>query len=357
MSKLKSLIPLQEIEQSALDQIDEVLKLPMLKKLAIMPDVHAGYDLCIGGVALLDGHISPSFVGYDIGCGMSFIETEILLGDFYNLRKETFNAIYSLIPVGFNLHESEGNEYPTFKSALGDKKLDDKVNAKLHKSLGTLGGGNHFIEIGYNRKNKICVTIHSGSRNIGHSIATAYMKIGGILDIKTTEGFRYFEDMNFALEYALRNRLIMMRNITCILGISWESVAHTFINENHNHAIYTDDGILHRKGATSADEGQIGIIPANMRDGVYITKGLGNKEYLSSASHGAGRRYSRTKAKKEIHIDDFTHSMRGIVAKVDCTTLDESPFAYKNIDTVIKYQEGIVLNVIDKITPLVNVKG
>jgi tRNA-splicing ligase RtcB len=129
------------------------------------------------------------------------------------------------------------------------------------------------------------------------------------------------------------------------------------INENHNHAIITEDGVLHRKGATPADKGQIGVIPGNMKDGVYVTVGLGNEEYLSSASHGAGRRFSRRKAKETISISDFENDMKGIVCKVDNGTLDESPSAYKDINMVIERQEGIVIEVVDYLKPLVNIKG
>lgn len=363
MDKLHSLIPLHEIEEGAYKQILDVLQLDCLKSLAIMPDVHCGYDLCIGGVALLDNHISPAFVGYDIGCGMTYVNTGQNVNDLNSTRDEVnrkvlFDRVYENIPVGFNLRET-GLDYEEFQSASGDKQLTDKVNAKLHKSLGTLGGGNHFIEIGTNRADEVCVTIHSGSRNIGHSVASYYMKKGRILSLDSELGQAYLKDMNFALAYALENRLTMIKKVICLLGVNQSVIMRTFINENHNHAIVTEDGVLHRKGATPADKGQLGVIPANMRDGVYITRGLGNDKYLNSASHGAGRVYSRKKAKEEIPMDLFTETMaeNKIVAKVEQSTLDESPFAYKCIDTVIQYQEGINIEVVDKITPIINIKG
>jgi len=359
--RLHSLIPLHEIEAEAYNQIMNVLQLDFLKSLAIMPDVHAGYDLCIGGVALLDNHISPSFVGYDIGCGMTHVNTGVDVKDVFKSKEDRvnlFDEIYKGIPVGFTIRE-KALDYEDFKSAGGFKDLDQKVGAKLQKSLGTLGGGNHFIEIGENSDGKVCITIHSGSRNIGHSVASKYMKIDRILQLDSEVGQAYLQDMNFALEFALANRLTMIKEVVKMLGIQWHKVKDSLINENHNHALVTEDGVLHRKGATPADEGQLGVIPANMRDGVYITKGKGNKEFLSSASHGAGRVYSRRKAKEEIPFDLFEETMEenNIVAKVDTSTLDESPFAYKEIKDVIKYQEGIVVDVIDHIKPLVNIKG
>ena len=219
INEVKSLIPLHEIEASAYAQIIEVCNLPSLKALAIMPDVHAGYDLCIGGVALLDNQISPSFVGYDIGCGMTAAQTE-LHGIDYNglMRRILFDGIHAAIPVGFKLRDKAVIDYPKFVSASGDRNLEKKVNAKLLNSLGTLGGGNHFIELGISeRSNRLCVTIHSGSRNIGHSIADFYMKKGRVFDLDSELGQAYLKDMNFALDYALVNRMgaIMGEPVYC----------------------------------------------------------------------------------------------------------------------------------------------
>ena len=363
--KIKTLIPLEDIEPEALKQIKDVASLDIVKKLAIMPDVHTGYDLCIGGVALVDGHISPSFVGYDIGCGMCFVNTGIKTEDIFKTKKErkkVADEIYKNIPVGKSIRKKP-LDYRPFKSASGDKNLDKKVNQKLYHSLGTLGSGNHFIEIGENLNGEVCITIHSGSRNIGHSIASYYMKKGRFLPVDNYWGQAYIHDMNFALQYALDNRLTMMKQILEILGFTEKEInkimKKTLINENHNHAVITEEGVLHRKGATPADEGQLGIIPANMKDGVYITVGLGNKEFLSSASHGAGRVLSRRKAKEMIDIKDFKKimEMADIVANVSESTKDEAPFAYKDINTVINLQKGVVVDVVDVVKPLINIKG
>ncbi len=363
--KIKSLIDLSEIEPEALKQIYDVASLDIVKKLAIMPDVHTGYDLCIGGVALVDGHISPSFVGYDIGCGMCFVNTGVKKEEIFRSKKDKekiAQEIYKVIPVGKNIRKKP-LDYKHFRSASGDKNLSKKVNDKLFLSLGTLGSGNHFIEIGENLEGYICITIHSGSRNIGHSIASYYMKKGRFLPLDSEIGKAYLEDMNFALEYALENRLTMMKEILRIIGFTDKEIKKiirkTLINENHNHAVVTEKGVLHRKGATPADKNQPGIIPANMRDGVYVTIGLGNEEFLSSASHGAGRVLSRKKAKEIIDLEEFRKVMEkaDIVAKVSLSTLDEAPFAYKNINQVISAQQGIVIEVIDQVKPLINIKG
>lgn len=372
LEKLKTLIPIEELEQGAQQQIYNALNLDFLLKLAIMPDCHQGYTLPIGGVALLDRVISPEYVGYDIGCGMCYIKTELKTREVFKknkLKQEIFDSIYKAIPVGFN-SRSSSIDYFDFKTASGNKELQKKVIDKLYIQLGTLGGGNHFIEIGENTNGFLTISIHSGSRNIGHSIADYYMKLSknvdkdlpnGFLDLNSEYGQQYLKDMTYALEYALANRHHMMCKVLEIIGYSLKDITKIvkmhMINENHNHAIVNDSLVLHRKGATPADKDQLGIIPGNMRSGVYITKGLGNETYLSSASHGAGRKMSRNKAKKSIDIDRFKSQMHGIIAKVDKSTLDEAPDAYKDLNKVIKCQEGIVIDTVDFSKPLINIKG
>ena len=371
--KLRSLIPIWELEQGAQNQIYDALKLDFLLKLAIMPDCHTGYSLPIGGVALLDSVISPGYVGYDIGCGMCYIATRIVAANFFKRERkklQVFEQIYEKVPVGFTWRE-EGLGYDEFKSASSDKNLNKKVASRLFVQLGTLGGGNHFIELGENREGYLTITIHSGSRNMGHSIASYYMKLSknvdkklpnGFLHLKDEVGQQYLHDMNFALNYALANRKVMMKIVLFILGFNSHEIDtlinHHMVNENHNHAIIDDDGhVLHRKGATPAEDGQIGIIPGSMKTGVYVTEGLGNPHYLNSASHGAGRKMSRTKAKEAVTMKRFREQMQGIVAKIDHSTKDEAPDAYKNLHNIIKEQEGIVIKSVDYAEPLINVKG
>jgi len=373
LQKLRTLIPIHELEIDAQNQVYEALKLEFLLLLALMPDCHTGYSLPIGGVALLDSVISPGYVGYDIGCGMCYIETLIKAKDFFKrekIKQKIFEKIYKKIPVGFNSRE-EGLNYQEFKSASNDKELNKKVESRLFIQLGTLGGGNHFIELGENNNGNLSVTIHSGSRNMGHSIASKYMKLSqnvdkdlpnGFVHLKGQYGQEYLQDMNFALEYALQNRKVMMETVLDLLGLRPSEIndliKNKMVNENHNHAIVNSDGtVLHRKGATPADKGQLGIIPGNMKDGVYVTEGLGNEEYLSSSSHGAGRKMSRKKAKKAITMERFRDQMNGVVARVAHETKDEAPDAYKNVHNVIKQQEGIVIKTIDYVKPIINIKG
>lgn len=365
LEKLKTLIPLHELEIGAQNQIYEVLEHDFLLKLAIMPDCHSGYSLPIGGVALLDGVISPAYVGYDIGCGMCTVITDIKSNELSTKdREKIYEKIISKIPTGFSMR-NVGLRYEEFNSSCGDKELNKKVGDKLTKQLGTLGDGNHFIELGEDSISKnVAITIHSGSRNIGHSIGGFYMNKCsnglplGFFHVDCEMGINYIEDMNYALEYALANRKIMMEEVLSILGLNpVHSMKMSFINENHNHAIVTKDGVLHRKGATPADKGQIGIIPGNMRDGVYITEGLGNEEFLSSASHGAGRKLSRSKANKNLDLDRFKSQMKGIVCNTGKNILDEAPDAYKDVEKVIGMQEGVVINTIGLFKPIINIKA
>jgi tRNA-splicing ligase RtcB len=361
--KLYSMIPMEEIEQSAQTQIYDVLALPCLKKLAIMPDVHAGYDLVIGGVALLDDHISPSFVGYDIGCGMVFVSTGVKTSEIFpdeRAKVELFHKIQHSIPSGFSCRKDRDYGFPKFKSAAGNKDLTVRVNDKVESQSGTLGGGNHFIEIGENLAGEVCITIHSGSRNAGHTIGGFYMKMGRLFPLGSLMGQAYLQDMDYALQFALYNRELMLREVLALMKFKDRDIKRIMagmVNENHNHAVVTPEGVLHRKGATPADLGQFGIIPANMRDGVYITRGLGNQEYLSSASHGCGRRMGRKEAKRSLDLGEFKAQMAGIVSTADKNVLDEAPGAYKDINEILSYQQDVVIEVIDFVKPLINVKA
>ena len=370
LDKLKTLIPLDQLEWSAQEQIYDNLAHDFLKVLAIMPDCHMGYLLPIGGAALLDGVVSPEYVGYDIGCGMCCVITDIDAKDLsINDRLKLFSSIYDTIPTGVGCERPISLDWHTFKSACGDKNLDKEVHKKVYSQLGTLGSGNHFIEIGKSWEGKIAVVIHSGSRKTGHTIAGYYMKLTktesrdlpkGFLRADSDLGKAYVEDMNFCLQYALQNRLIMMKDVLRLLGINLkqiDSLLTFMINENHNHMVVRHDGYLHRKGATPAEKDVLGVIPGTMKSGTIITRGLGNEEYLSSASHGAGRKMSRTKAKQCITLEQHKKWMKGVIAKVDKSTLDEAHGAYKDLKKVVDMQEGIVIDIVDKIHPIINVKG
>ncbi len=368
--KVTSLIPFHLIEKNAQQQILDNLSDERLVRMAIMPDVHAGYDLPIGAVALVDSHVCPSYVGYDIGCGMCSVNTGIQVVDILPgkpERVELFNKLLQAIPHGKGRGHKQVCDFPAFTSAQGDSKLDDKVNRGVSTQLGSLGSGNHFLEISADENGSCWVTIHSGSRNPGHSVGESYMaqaqrQRDKFLAIDSDLGRAYLADMDYCLRFALENRRRMLAVALHLIGIPYSEVyrllSDEMINENHNHAVLQTDGtVLHRKGATPADEGQIGIIPANMRDGIVVTIGLGNTDFLSSSSHGAGRIMSRQQARKRVQMAEFKDTMKGIVARVDRSTLDESPAVYKDINTVIEAQGGVVINVVGQLKPLINVKG
>lgn len=355
-NEVKFLLPVEEIEASAMEQIRTIAALPFVSEMAIMPDVHTGYDMPIGGVALTEGIICPGWVGYDIGCGVAYIDTGI---DALEFKKNTdlqalFMTIYKAVPVGTNRFRDRpaGN----FRSALGDAKLDAEIQANEHAQLGTLGSGNHFLEFGTTLRGTVGVTVHSGSRNLGHRICTHYLQRGTAFELWSDLGRAYLHDMNFALAWALANRVAMLRSVCEAADLPFQP--ERLINENHNHAaVIGGHGVLHRKGATPAELGQKGLIPGNMRDGVYVTSGLGNERFLWSASHGAGRIMGRKAAERALSLEDFEDSMSGIVAKVTKNTIDESPAAYKNLDNVVERQAGVVLEVLDYVKPFLNIKG
>lgn len=364
--KLRLTIPWVSIELEAQQQMIKVLAMPELVSLAIMPDVHAGYDLCIGGVAQLDGVVSPSFVGYDIGCGMCHVNTGKTLNDLglekSGRRQKLFERIQEAVPAGVGKGRKRASDIE-FRSACGDAHLDKKVEPSVYTQLGTLGGGNHFLEVGVNSAGMLGVTIHSGSRRAGYDIASWYMRQGRLLRTGGDLGRAYLQDMGWALDFALENRRLMLKDTLEAIGFSAHEIRkylaeESMINETHNHAILQSDGtVLHRKGATPAEEGQMGVIPANQRDGVWITRGLGNREFLSSASHGAGRTMSRKEAAKKGSVSDLEKLMKGIICRTDKRVLDEAPWAYKRIDAVLAAQDGVLVDVIDHFKPILVLKG
>ncbi len=364
--KLRLTIPWTSMELEAQQQIIRVLAMPELELLAIMPDVHAGYDLCIGGVALLRGVISPSFVGYDIGCGMCHVNTKASTRDLGLTkgkdREKLFEKLQDAVPAGLGKKADTASDF-VFRSAAGDRELDKKVEPFIYSQLATLGSGNHFLEIGENSAGEVGITIHSGSRRVGYDIASWYMRKGRLLSMSADLGQAYYTDMLWAQDFALENRRLMLQAALLALRFSKHDIKKllgpdSLINESHNHAVpHGENGFLHRKGATPADKGQLGIIPANQRDGVWVTRGLGNAEFLSSASHGAGRRLSRTAAAQKNSVADLEKMMRGVVCRTDKDVLDEAPWAYKKIDDVLAAQDGILVDVLDHFKPLIVLKG
>lgn len=357
------------LESTAIDQFVACMSLPDVVKGALMPDAHTGYVLPIGAAVATEGTIYPSFVGYDIGCGMSATRLLLSSSDILGREKEIYEAIREAVPVGFSKNTgSQITEAAKQQEQGGFTKGVKDFVGYGPLCLGTLGGGNHFIEIGVDEHEVLWIVIHSGSRSVGQKIAEHYMAIaanGGrseeahSLDVNSEEGRAYIQDMNYGLRFALENRRLMTsRVIQAITKVTGRVVlVSDFINRNHNHAEERDGLWIHRKGATHAEEGMMGVIPGNMRDGSFIVCGRGNPDSLYSSSHGAGRVLSRRKAKEQITLEQFQESMKDIpAATVGQGTVDESPFAYKDIFKVMELQEDLV-DIVHYVKPIINVKG
>lgn len=397
------------IEEAALEQFAKAMQLPCNLEGALMPDSHSGYTLPIGAVIKSKEMVFPAYVGYDIGCGMCAIKTDLerkYLNDLELLR----DTIIKRIPLGKAKHKSRQKLDKEYRGAT---EATDKIfRAECDYNVGTLGGGNHFIEVGVGQDDYIWVVIHSGSRGVGKKIAEFYMRLARYKDIDFTalraeidadpahndirkynpeayeklktkivkekvsellknieehygfninseEGKNYLADMNTALEFALENRKKMAHAVLGALEIASGGAVYetVFINRNHNHAEVKEGGfVIHRKGATHAEKDMLGVIPANMRDGSFIVKGLGNSDSLCSSSHGAGRVLSRKQAKENLNYDEFVSQMQGIVTNHSEATLDEAPNAYKDINMVMELQKDLV-EIVDVVKPILNIKG
>jgi len=356
------------LEDTALEQFNSAMAEDYAVRGALMPDAHTGYSLPIGAVVATEDHILPSWVGYDIGCGMCALSTTFDPVGVRLYAQEIFNKIYEAIPTG-----PKNNSSPT-ESSLNPDDLSDIGREVFDKrggffALGSLGGGNHFIEIGEDQDHKIWIVIHSGSRGPGHGIAGAYMRLASG-DGKAREGHysftadselghKYINDLAWGLEFALQNRREMISRVEQVIAAlqGGEGEWDDLINRNHNHAEQNQDGLwVHRKGATHAEEGMMGVIPGNMRDGSFIVRGKGNPESICSSSHGAGRVLGRKQAKRELNVEQFTEEMKDVVARVGERTLDEAPMVYKDIFEVMRLQKDLV-DTIAHVRPIINVKG
>ena len=361
-----------DIEESCYQQAVQLSKLPFaFHHIALMPDCHGGYGMPIGGVLMTKNTIVPYAVGMDIGCGMSFISTDISLKEISNeLKRELIEEIYNRIPVGMNKHKEKQKSkvldeinFEWFDS--NTKELDN-----AYYQIGTLGGGNHFIELQEevnNENSTINVMLHSGSRHLGKAICDYFVKVAKNLNGKyysntfkdlwfipkdSREGEEYWTWMNIAQDYAMENREAMMNTIKEILKEKigdFESKLN--INCHHNYATienhFGDNVIVHRKGAIRAQSGDLGIIPGSMGSYSYIVKGKGEASAISSCSHGAGRKMSRKEANRNFNSSDVLSELEKeniylANSRGDISIADESKGAYKDIDDVMENQKDLV---------------
>jgi tRNA-splicing ligase RtcB len=370
------------VEEGALEQAKHLANLPFVfKHVALMPDVHQGYGMPIGGVVATRKVIIPNAVGMDIGCGMMAIKLNLTEVDKETL-KQIVEDIRRVIPVGFK-HQAEPQDerfMPHDDIDYNSVVAQEYQNARTQ--LGTLGSGNHFIEIQKDTDGYIWIMLHSGSRNLGAQIARHYDKIAkqlnerwfssvpaewdlAFLPADSEEGQQYIKEMNYAVDFAKANRQLMMQRILDVIAanITEEVVPDDPINISHNFAAlehhFGQNVWVHRKGATKASKDTVGIIPGSQGSKSYIVKGLGNPQSFMSCSHGAGRRMSRNEARKVLTIDEEQKKIESIGAINYITEeiqLDEAPSAYKDIEDVISNESDLIETLVE-LRPLATIKG
>ena len=378
----KGLVPVMihttDVESEAIDQLVNVSKLDIVHdRVVAMPDVHAGIGATVGSVIPTHGAIIPAAVGVDIGCGMIAVQTSLMAKDLPLSLRGVRNAIEARIPVGFNMHQHL--DAPRRAAAqhmdAGLDRILGKHPAIVNRNkrlawtdqLGTLGGGNHFIELCLDERDRVWLMLHSGSRGIGNQIGKYFIEIAREemlrLDVRLPdkdlayleEGTQHFEDYRDAVlwsqGYAMENRRQMLRLAIEALSSCTEIPPFTLLDEavncHHNYVAHEHhfgaQVWVTRKGAIRAGKDELGIIPGSMGTRSYIVRGLGNEDALCSCSHGAGRRMSRGKAKKLFTEQDLAEQTAGVECRKDAAVIDEIPGAYKDIDVVMENQKDLVI--------------
>jgi tRNA-splicing ligase RtcB len=383
-----------DIDAQALRQLHNIASLPIVHPhVAAMPDVHAGIGATVGSVIPTRGAIIPSAVGVDIGCGMNAVRTTLTASDLPDNLARLRSAIEAEVPVGFEQHEwsrVQGSRQARAVRPLGDRLAHiverHRGIAKMLRQFertwicqaGTLGGGNHFIEICLDEEQRVWIMLHSGSRGIGNVIGR-YFIAAAQKDMRRhqlqlpdadlaylSEGSTVFDDyveaVDWAQDYALLNRSEMMRRVLDALAkhappfrLDGEAINchHNYIaRETHGN----EDLYVTRKGAISARQGELGIIPGSMGARSFIVRGKGNPESFCSCSHGAGRSMSRSEAKRRFNRFDLAEQTAGIECRKDGGVVDEIPAAYKNIDAVMAHQSDLV-EVVHTLRQVVCIKG
>ena len=376
-----------EIEAAARQQLVNISKLAIVHHhVAAMPDVHLGIGATVGSVIPTKKAIIPAAVGVDIGCGMMATRISLSSRDIEesSLRK-VFNQISRDVPVGFGQHDDGRDAAKPFKKGLTrilerHPGIGKRVGRKSHwaQQLGTLGGGNHFIEICLDESDRVWVMLHSGSRGIGNAIGTYFIELAkkdaernhvALPDRDLAyfpEGARHFDDyveaVGWAQDYARANREEMMDLVLDALHrhLPPFDVTGAAVNCHHNYVErethYGEKVWLTRKGAIRAGAGELGIIPGSMGARSYIVRGKGSAESFQSCAHGAGRRMSRNAAQKQFSLKDLEEQTQGVVCRKDKGVIDEIPGAYKNIDEVMANQSDLV-EVVHTLKQVVCVKG
>lgn len=373
------------VEDVAMQQLRNVATLPWIKGLAVMPDVHFGKGATVGSVIAMQGAVCPAAVGVDIGCGMSAVKTSLTANDLPGDLSRLRSRIEQAIPVGRGMHDDLIEPDDVLGAGWDDfwARFDGIAEAvkfrqqRAVRQMGTLGGGNHFVEFCLDSTGSVWLMLHSGSRNIGNELADFHIGVAQALphnqdlidrDLAvfvsdTPEMGAYRNDLFWAQEYASYNRAVMMDLFKNVVRKEFKKAKVTFepvISCHHNYVSEERydgmDLLVTRKGAIRAGSGDYGIIPGSMGTGSYIVKGLGNEASFNSASHGAGRKMSRNAARKKFSVRDLEDQTRGVECRKDSGVVDEIPGAYKPIEKVIDQQKDLV-EVVAKLKQIVCVKG
>lgn len=358
--------PVHEVESAALDQLKNVAALPdVFHHVAVMPDVHYGIGATVGSVVAMRGAVCPAAVGVDIGCGMTAVRTSLTASDLPDDLGALRSAVEAAIPVGFNSHTKVSSAVlalPLWRRFNDLTRTVQPLAVKANAQMGTLGGGNHFIELCLDQADTVWIMLHSGSRNIGKTLAEYHINVArnlphntglpdrdlAVFKAGTPEMDAYRHDLFWAQEYAAKNRAVMVGLYKQVLLKMFPQVSfnaeischHNYVSEERH---YGEDVLVTRKGAISANRGQYGIIPGSMGTSSYIVIGLGNPLSFNSASHGAGRRMSRGAAKRQFTVADLEAQTAGVECRKDVGVLDEIPGAYKDIDQVMANQKDLVI--------------
>ncbi|WP_105665863.1 RtcB family protein [Cronobacter dublinensis] len=383
------------VEPEAREQLLKTAKMPFIfKHLAVMPDVHLGKGSTIGSVIPTKGAIIPAAVGVDIGCGMIAVRTSLVARDLPDNLSGLRSAIERAVPHGRNVGHGK-RDHGSWSNTPQDvdnhwamlaprfKRLTDKypnlLKTNNHQHLGTLGTGNHFIEICLDEQERVWVMLHSGSRGVGNAIGTHFIglaqkdmqrHIANLPDRDLAyfeEGSKHYADyieaVEWAQDFARQNREVMMNRVLAALSAIITKPFMTqqeAVNCHHNYVQkethFGEEILVTRKGAVSAQKGQMGIIPGSMGAKSFIVRGLGNEESFCSCSHGAGRTMSRTAAKKRFTVEDQIRATAHVECRKDSDVIDEIPMAYKDIEAVMAAQSSLV-EIVHTLRQVVCVKG
>jgi len=371
----------EDIDEDALEQARHLARLPFaFHHVALMPDAHVGYGMPIGGVLAALGQVIPNAVGLDIGCGVRAWRTNIPADEFLDVRDQVLSDIQRSVPVGFEWHKSSQEHLTTLFDNVPDIEPLPREMEKAKKQVGSLGGGNHFIELQRDPDGVVWAMVHSGSRNVGKQVAdyhnAAAKRVNASqhspvppewglahLAADSSEGSDYLEAMNWCLRFAKENRRLMQRAVQSALDRRFPGIEpDDHVDVHHNYAApeehFGEEVIVHRKGAVKA-EGRV-VVPGSMGTASYICRGLANPDAFRSCSHGAGRTMGRKQAMREILRDDVIHELREkdirLFKAKKKDLAEEAPEAYKDIEDVMRWQADLVEPVV-RLTPLGVVKG